>query len=77
MEWMSWSNFAYLMAIILAAVGSMVATKYRIVVKELKEVADTYHQSMKDGKLDEKEKEKLAKECMDVVMSVVRLVWKF
>jgi len=74
---MSWSNFAYLMAIALAAVGSMVATKYRIVVKELKEVADTYHEAMKDGKMTEKEKEKIAKECMDVVMSLVRLVWKF
>tara|TARA_R100000664_G_scaffold3225_1_gene7473 strand:- start:1975 stop:2208 length:234 start_codon:yes stop_codon:yes gene_type:complete len=77
MEWLTWANFAYMMAIILAAVGTMVATKYRIVIKELKEVADTYHTAMKDGELDEKEKQKLAKECMDVVMSVVRLVWKF
>ena len=32
MEWMNWTNFAYLMVIILGAVGTMVATKYRIVV---------------------------------------------
>ena len=37
---MNWENFAYLMIIILGALGTMVATKYRIVVKELKEVAD-------------------------------------
>ena len=34
---MNWENFAYLMVVILGAVGTMVATKYRIVVKELKE----------------------------------------
>ena len=40
MEWMNWENFAYLMVIILGAVGTMVATKYRMVVKELKEVVN-------------------------------------
>ena len=51
MEWMNWENFAYLMVIILGAVGTMVATKYRIVVKELKEVAAKYHEASKDGKI--------------------------
>ena len=54
MEWMNWTNFAYLMVIILGAFGTMVATKYRIVVKQA-----------------------LAKESMDVLMAVVKMVWKF
>ena len=77
MEWMNWTNFAYLMVIILGAVGTMVATKYRIVVKELKEVAQKYHEVSKDGKIDEKGKQALAKESMDGLMAVVKMVWRF
>lgn len=77
MDWMNWSNFAYLMVIILGAVGTMVATKYRIVVKEMKEVALKYHEAKKDGKITKEEQQEIAKECMDVLMATVKLVWKF
>lgn len=77
MDWMNWSNFAYLMVIILGAVGAMVATKYRIVVKEMKDVAQKYHEAKKDGKITKEEQQELAKECMDVLMATVKLVWKF
>jgi len=76
MEWLNWTNFAYLMVLIFGIMGTMVATKYRIVVKELKDVAQKYHEAGKDGKITEKEKEAIAKECMDVVSSLVRLVWR-
>ena len=55
----------------------MVATKYRIVVKELKEVASKYHEASKDGKITKEEQQAIAKECMDVMMAVVKMVWKF
>jgi len=77
MDWMNWSNFAYLMIIILGAVGTIVATKYRIVVKEMKEVAQKYHEAKKDGKITKEEQQEIAKECMDVLMATVKLVWKF
>ena len=77
MEWMNWANFAYLMVLIFGIMGTMVATKYRIVIKELKEVAQKYHEASKDGEITEKEKEQIAKECMDVVSSVVKLGWRF
>jgi len=77
MDWMNWSNFAYLMIIILGAVGTMVATKYRIIVKEMKEVAQKYHEANKDGKVTKEEQQSIAKECMDVLMATVKLVWKF
>lgn len=77
MEWMNWTNFAYLMVIILSAAGTMVATKYRIILKELKDVAKTYHEANKDGKITKEEQQAIAKECMDVMMAAVKLVWKF
>jgi len=77
MDWMNWTNFAYMMVLVFTVMGTMVATKYRLVIKELKDVARTYHTASKDGKITEKEREAIAKECMDVVMACVRLVWKF
>ena len=77
MDWMNWSNFAYLMVLICTIGISIAGVKYKIIVSELKDVAVTYRDATKDGSgLDEREREKLAKECMDVVMSLVRLVWK-
>ena len=77
MEWMHWTNFAYAMVLVFTIMGTMVAQKYRIVVKELKDVAQTYKEASKDGKISEKEKEQLAKESMDVIMALVKLVWRF
>jgi p-aminobenzoyl-glutamate transporter AbgT len=77
MDWMNWTNFAYAMVLVFTIMGTMVAQKYRIVVKELKDVAQKYKEASKDGNISEKEKEQLAKECMDVIMALVKLVWRF
>jgi hypothetical protein len=77
MEWLNLENGAYLIAIILGGLATMVATKWRMVVKELKEVAETYHAAKKDGNVSKEEEQKIAKECMDVLMSLVKMVWKF
>ncbi len=77
MDWMNWTNFAYAMVLVFTIMGTMVAQKYRIVVKELKDVAQKYKEASKDGNITEKEKEQLAKECMDVIMALVKLVWRF
>jgi len=77
MEWLNWTNFAYFMVLMFTLIGTIVGTKYRMLIKELKDVAQTYKEAMKDGKLSEKEKESLAKESMDVIMAAVRLIWKF
>ena len=63
MEWLNWSNFAYLMVLVFSIWGAKEATKYRILFKELKDVAQKYHEA--------------SKECMDVISSLVRLVWRF
>ena len=77
MDWINATNFAYMLVLLFTVMGTMVATKYRLVIKELKDVARTYHRASKDGKITEIEREAIAKECMDVVMACVRLVWKF
>ena len=77
MDWMNWTNFAYAMVLVLTIMGTIVAQKYRMVVKELKDVAQKYKEASKDGNITEKEKEQLAKECMDVIMALVKLVWRF
>ena len=77
MEWLSWGNAAYLAVIILGAVATMVATKYRIIFREMKEAAAKYSEAAKDGKITKEEQQAIAKECMDVLMAAVKLIWKF
>ena len=36
MEWFSWSNLFYLVGLIIAGGATLVATKYRNIVKEMK-----------------------------------------
>ena len=71
MEWLSLENAAYLGVIILGGMATMVATKYRIILKEMKEVAAKY------VKITKEEQQAIAKECMDVLLEAVKLVWKF
>jgi hypothetical protein len=77
MEWLNWSNAAYLAVILIGAYGTMAATKYRIIIKEVKDVAQKYHEASKDGEITKAEKQELAKECMDVVVAAGKLVWRF
>ena len=77
MDWLNLENAAYLFAIILGGMATMVATKYRIILKEIKEVAEKYHEASKDGKISKQEQQAIAKECMDVLSDAVKLVWKF
>jgi|TARA_R100000278_G_scaffold37364_2_gene33377 hypothetical protein len=77
MEWLSLSNAAYLFAIIVGGLMSLAAVKYRPLLKEIKEVAEKYNEAMKDGKLSKAEQQSLAKECMDVISAVCKLVWRW
>ena len=49
----------------------------RMNIEEMKDVAKTYHEANKDGKITKEEQQAIAKECMDVMMAAVKLVWKF
>ena len=54
----------------------MVASKYKTIVKEMKEVAKVLEEAYEDGQLSKSEKEAVMKECLDVVKSVINLRWK-
>ena len=72
MDWLSWSNFFYLVGIVIA--GG--ATKYKNIVKEVKEVAKELELAYEDGKLSKDEKEKIMKQCLDVLKAIINLKWR-
>ena len=76
MDWLNWENAAYLIAIILGALATMVATKWRMLLVSMKEVAETYKAAKADGKVTKAEEQAIAKECMDVLSEAIKMVWK-
>tara|TARA_Y100000593_G_C4145132_1_gene254250 strand:- start:324 stop:626 length:303 start_codon:yes stop_codon:yes gene_type:complete len=76
MEWLSWSNFFYLAGLIIAGVATLVASKYRSIVKEIKDVASELQKAYEDGELSKEEKEAVMKEALDVLKAVINLKWK-
>jgi hypothetical protein len=76
MEWISWSNFFYLAGLIIAGVATLVASRYRSIVKEIKDVASELQKAYEDGELSKEEKEAVMKEVLDVLKAVINLKWK-
>jgi hypothetical protein len=77
MEWISWSNGFYLVGLIVAGVATVMAAKYKSVMKEVGEVVDKLQEGYADGKLTKQEKEAIMKEVLDVLKSVMKLKWGF
>ena len=75
-DFFNWTNLFYLMGLILAGVATLMASKYKAMMKEIGDVAKTLEESYADGKLDSKEKKKIMKEVLDVLKSVINLKWK-
>ena len=75
-DYFSWTNLFYLLGLILAGVATMMASKYKTMMKEIGDVARTLEEAYADGKLDSKEKKKIMKEVLDVLKSVINLKWK-
>jgi hypothetical protein len=75
-DWISWTNGFYLMGLVLAGIGTMIAAKYTNVIKEMREVAKALEDGYADGKLTKAEKDKVMKEALDVIKSVINLKWK-
>ena len=76
MEWISWSNFFYLAGLIIAGGATLVASRYRSIVKEIKDVASELQKAYEDGELSKEEKEAVMKEVLDVLKAVINLKWK-
>ena len=75
-EYFSWTNLFYLIGLILAGVATMMASKYKAMMKEIGDVSQTLEEAYADGKLSNKEKKKIMKEVLDVLKSVINLKWK-
>ena len=76
-DWFSVYNGLYLIVLILGAVATLVTKKYRMVVKELSELAESLKKGYADKKLTKAEKDEIMKEALDVVKSIIQLKWRF
>ena len=75
-DYFSWTNLFYLLGLILAGIATMMASKYKSMMKEIGDVSKTLEEAYADGKLDADEKKKIMKEVLDVLKSVINLKWK-
>jgi len=75
LEWFSWTNGFYLLGLILAGMATLMAAKYKALMKEIKDVSDSLQSAYADGKLTKKEKEAIMKEALDVLKAIINLKW--
>ena len=75
-DYFSWTNLFYLVGLILAGIATLMASKYKAMMKEIGDVSRTLEEAYADGKLDADEKKKIMKEVLDVLKSVINLKWK-
>ena len=77
MEWLSWSNFAYLVAIMIGGGLTFAASKYRKVLKEVQEALNAYHEAAKDGEITEEERDHIVKEVLDIAQAGIKIFWRW
>ena len=75
-DYFSWTNLFYLVGLILAGIATMMASRYKVMMKEIGDVARTLEEAYADNKVTNKEKKKIMKEVLDVLKSVINLKWK-
>ena len=75
-DYFSWTNLFYLLGLIVAGIATLMASKYKSMMKEIGDVSKTLEEAYADGKLDADEKKKIMKEVLDVLKSVINLKWK-
>jgi|TARA_Y100000034_G_C6757217_1_gene336992 hypothetical protein len=76
LDWFSWTNFFYLVGLIIAGLAAIMAAKYKTLMKEVGDVAKVLEESYADKKLSNAEKKRIMKEVLDVLKSVINLKWK-
>ena len=75
-DYFSWTNLFYLIGLILAGVATMMASRYKAIMKEIGDVAKVLEEAHADKKVTNAEKKKIMKEVLDVLKSVINLKWK-
>tara|TARA_R100001594_G_scaffold21633_1_gene41742 strand:+ start:734 stop:973 length:240 start_codon:yes stop_codon:yes gene_type:complete len=74
-EWISWTNAFYMGGVIVAGIATLVAAKYKNIVKEFGDVLKKLEDGYKDGKLTKQEKDAVMKEVIDVGKAVLKAKW--
>ena len=75
-DYFSWTNLFYFIGLIIAGLATIMATKYKTLMKEIGDVASTLEEANADNKITNAEKKKIMKEVLDVLKSVINLKWK-
>ena len=75
-DYFSWTNLFYLVGLILAGIATLMASKYKAMMKEIGDVARVLEEAYADKKVTNAEKKKIMKEVLDVLKSVINLKWK-
>ena len=75
-DYFSWTNLFYFIGLIIAGLATIMASKYKAMMKEIGDVARTLEEANADGKISNAEKKKIMKEVLDVLKSVINLKWK-
>ena len=76
-DWFNWTNFWYLMGLMIAGGATFVGMKYKKLVDEMKDVFKALHEAYTDvGKLDNEERKKIMKEVLDVMGALLKIAWK-
>ena len=75
-EWVSWSNFFYLVGLIVAGYATAVTAKNRQIVIEIGELVKALGDGYEDGSLSKEEKDTVMKEALDVAKAVIQSRWK-
>ena len=75
-DYFNWTNLFYFIGLIIAGLATIMATKYKAMMKEIGDVARTLEEANADNKITNAEKKKIMKEVLDVLKSVINLKWK-
>ncbi len=76
-DWFNWTNFWYLMGIMVAGGATFVGMKYKKKIAEMKDVFKALQEAYADdGKLDNEERKKIMKEVLDVMGALLKIAWK-
>jgi len=76
LDFFNWTNLFYLIGLILAGVATLMAAKYKTMMKEIGDVAKVLEEAYADRRVTAAEKKKIMKEVLDVLKSVINLKWK-
>jgi len=76
MEWLSWSNVAYVIAILIGGYLTISTNKYRKLIKEVQEALEEYHKASKDGNITKSERDAIVKEVLDILSAGIKIFWK-